>query len=246
MPPPIVKTVKRRLRNSFDYVRYWTGEWSGLRGKHFEGHYSIWRQRRLTTIQDEYSPRFFEGKTLLELGAGYGDIGAWFAALGAKVTCLEGRAENVKVIQERYAFMTAMQHDLNQGLPGTELYNIIIHLGVLYHLANPERALRDSCQRCEHLILETEVADSDDPKFVGIVREHAYIYDQALNGTGCRPSPAWVERILTEEGFEFRRLEDGRCNWGLHEYDWPLLNTGRHQNGRRRMWFANKKQATSP
>ena len=34
---------------------------------------------------------FFKGKKILELGAGHGDIGAFFAELGADVLCLDGR-----------------------------------------------------------------------------------------------------------------------------------------------------------
>jgi hypothetical protein len=240
-----MKAIKSRLRGARDFLYNKAGELSGRRGGNFAGHYAIWRSRRIRTILEEYPARFFAGKTLLELGAGYGDIGAYFAALGARVTCLEGRAQNVDGIRRRYTFVAAAQHDLNLGLPGGERYDVIVHLGVLYHLAKPESAIRDACRRCEHLILETEVSDSSDANLVSQVREHAYIYDQALDGVGSRPSPAWVERVLTEEGFGFTRLEDSRCNWELHEYDWPLRNTGEFRNGRRRMWFA-KKENPSP
>jgi Methyltransferase domain len=234
--------IKARLRGVRDYVRYQTAVLSGRVGARFENHYAVWRSRRLQTIIEEYPPRFFAGKTLLEPGAGFGDIGAYFGALGAKVTCLEGRAKNVAGIRRRYPFITAARHDLNHGLPGGEQYDIVVHLGVLYHLANPEKSLREACQRCTHLILETEVADSEDPNFVRQTTEAAFMYDQALDGVGSRPSPANVERVLREEGFAFTRLQDQRSNWELHQYDWPPKNNGQFRSGQRRMWFAKKER----
>lgn len=236
----MANAIKTQLRGVRDFLQYKVGEISGQRGEKFEGHYAVWRSRRIQTVLDEYSRRFFEGKTVLEVGAGYGAIGAFLGSLGAKVTCLEGRAQNVQVIQQRYPFVSAIQHDLNQGLPDKPSYDIIVHLGVLYHLAKPELALREACRRCDHLILETEVSDSDDPQFVCHIQEHSYIYDQALDGVGCRPSAAYVERVITEEGFTFTRLNDNRCNWELHTYDWEMKNTRKYQNGQRRMWFASK------
>jgi len=236
-------TLKPALGRARNYLRYQLAWRTGRRGRDFEGHYAVWRTKRILTILDEYGHRFFEGKTLLELGAGYGDIGGCFAALGAKVTCLEGRARNVAAIQRRFPGVAASQHDLNLGLPGTERYDVILHLGVLYHLSGPEQSLRDSCRRCDHLILETEVSDSDDPNFVCRVKEASYIYDQALDGAGCRPSPAHVERILTDEGFKFTRLDDDRCNWELHVYDWPITNSKTYRSGLRRMWFARRERA---
>jgi hypothetical protein len=85
-------------------------------------------------------------------------------------------------------------------------------------------------------VLETEVCDSSDPKLVLIAAEHGY--DQALSGTGCRPSAARVEVILAEEGMVFDRIADSRCNSGIHVYDWPIGETGGAPEGLRRFWFA--------
>jgi 2-polyprenyl-3-methyl-5-hydroxy-6-metoxy-1,4-benzoquinol methylase len=42
-----------------------------------------------------YGVDFFKGKKVLELGCGHGDIGAFFADLGADVLCLGGRIQNI-------------------------------------------------------------------------------------------------------------------------------------------------------
>src|SRR3974390_954011 len=150
----MLRAIKRQLRHARDFAQYQAAELTGRRGERFEGHYAVWRSRRIATILDEYPPRFFDGKTVLELGAGFGAIGAMFGALGAKVTCLEGGEQNVRTIRERYPFVTAARQDLNEGLPGNDQYDVIIHLGVLYHLAHPENALRDACPRDRKSVVE--------------------------------------------------------------------------------------------
>ncbi|MDB6109424.1 MAG: hypothetical protein JWR69_1174 [Pedosphaera sp.] len=206
------------------------------------GDYETWQQNRIKSILKHYSADFFDGKTIIELGAGYGDIGRFFHQLGAKVTFIEGRKENVTEIQRRYPSMRVLQWDLNDPLPPTaDKADIIIHFGLLYHLGNPEASLRNSCRACQYMMLETECCDSDDPNFVRPVKEKAYWKDHALNGEGCSPSPAFVERTLTEEGMEFERVTDARCNGGEHFYDWPIKNTGITKKGQRKFWFVKKK-----
>jgi Methyltransferase domain len=220
------------------YFRYQIDKRLGKYDPEFQGVYEDWRAKRIQAILDHYGHKFFEGKTVLELGAGYGDIGHFFSMLGAKVTCVEGREKNTQQILQRYPSLKAITHDLNQGLPSKQRYDVIIHFGVLYHLQTPERSLRESCQCSEHLILETECSDSDDPQFLPTAKETSYVYDQAIDGVGTRPSQAWVERILSEEKEQFERLFDGRLNAGDHTYDWPLKNTKKCPRGQRRFWFA--------
>ena len=84
------------------------------------------------------------------------------------------------------------------------------------------------------------MSDSDDPYFTVNATESLFVLDQALNGVGSRPSPAFVERILKEEGFVFKMLRDARCNSGPHTYDWTVKNTKSYAHGQRRFWFASK------
>ena len=223
------------------YLFHKWNELSGVYPPQFEGHYVEWRARRIRAILNHFGADFFDNKNMVELGAGFGAIGAFFAILGSKVTCVEGRIANTRKIRKRYPFVDAITHDLNLGMPCIDTKcDILLHLGVLYHLRNPEESLRLSCKDCEHLILETECSDSDDPYFVSSVSEDARGYDQAIDGVGSRPSPALVERILTSEGMLFERITDARCNSGIHHYDWPIKNTKTASYGQRRMWFVKK------
>lgn len=211
----------------------------------FGAGYHEWQSRRIRAMVDHYGHRFFEGLAVTELGAGFGDIGGFFSMLGSKVTCLEGRQSNVDEMKKRYPVVKAAFFDCNNTLPVEARNPFIIHFGVLYHLRNPEASLRDTCRACIDMALETECLDSDDPNLFRPNRELAYVKDHAIDGQGCCPSPAFVERILIEEGMSFTRIEDARFNVNGHFYDWPIKNTGRRYQGQRKFWFV-KKNGTNP
>lgn len=201
----------------------------------FEAHYLAWRQARFDTILSYYGAAFFSGVRVLELGCGYADLGGALSELGADVTCTDGRPEHLAVAQARWPGIATVCADLDHEWP-FDHYDLILHLGLLYHLEPTHRSLRAACRSCTRLVLETEVCDSADPQLVTTREEDGY--DQALSGLGCRPSAARVERTLAEERMAFERLADGRCNAGMHVYDWPLRQTGAAPDGQRRLWFA--------
>lgn len=203
----------------------------------FEDHYPEWREKRTAAVRAHYGDGWFAGKTVLEVGCGYAHIGATLAGLGAAVTASDARSGYVAEGQLRHRNIMFWQvADLDgPDWPFDRDYDLVLHLGVLYHLADPERAVRQVCENRGHIALETEVADSSDPHFVRPTVEAGY--DQAFNNRGSRPSPALVERVLTEAGRSFSRITDDRCNAGYHRYDWQVRDTGEASNGLRRMWF---------
>lgn len=205
--------------------------------KRFAEHYIEWRQQRIAAIRQHYGDSFFAGKSLLELGCGYGDIGAVFAGLGAQVTCCDARLEHLDIVAKRWPHLGTVQADLNHEWP-FDHYDVIFHLGVLYHLEPTHESLRRSCRSATHLVVESEVCDSTSPELVINTPENGY--DQAVDGAGCRPSAARIERVFADEGMVFERVTDARCNSGIHTYDWPVRDTGRYQDGQRRFWFARK------
>lgn len=231
--------IRRTLHRFLTYIQDCGGA--------FDGHYREWRVRRVAAILRHYGPSFFHGKTMVELGAGYADIGAAFARLGAEVLAVDGRAENVEMIRRRHPALKTELANLDGKWPWSKPFDIVLHLGLLYHLEKAEESLRLACQNCTYLILETEVADSTDPMFILHPQEGAEIYDQSLSGTGSRPSPAYVERILTECGMSFERVESAdldtvhvREGFTDHLYSWPVGNSGKYAHGWRKFWFAKR------
>ncbi len=203
----------------------------------FEGHYVEWREKRIAAIEDHYGRDWFAGKSVLEVGAGFGDIGVHFAKIGARVTCSDARQSHVKEARRRHPDLAQVfQADIDQPYESLGVnHDLLLHLGVLYHLKDPEEGVRRALAAARHVVLETEVADSDDPELVVVTEERGY--DQAYNAVGSRPSPALIERVMRESGRSFTRVADARCNSGPHRYDWHVTNSGAWEDGLRAMWF---------
>ncbi|MGE0813471.1 MAG: class I SAM-dependent methyltransferase [Vicinamibacterales bacterium] len=204
----------------------------------FTRHYDDWRARRVAAIRGHYGDAFFRGRTLLELGCGYGDLGAAFLALGAEVCCADAREEHLEVARARHPGLRTVRADLNTDWPFGRV-DVIFHLGLLYHLEPTHESLRRACRSAPVVVVETEVCDSPSPDAVVPADEAGY--DQAIDGRGCRPSAARVERVLAEEGFTWTRVADARCNSGIHVYDWEETGSGRVGHGQRRFWFTERR-----
>ncbi len=210
---------------------------------HFEGHYVSWRRARIRAIIEHYGPDFFRGKTMLELGAGKGDIGAVFYYLGADVTCAEGRQANVDALKKKYPFLKTQLLDLDHD-PIVGKYDIVLHSGVLYHLENVRFSLEQACGACEHLILETMVCDGGEGECI-LVDEPSNYYDQALNGVGSRPSEALLESIMQEIGFSWTKCEETYLDAEIHCYSWERKRSGYfnrpgdYDRSIRALWFAH-------
>lgn len=205
----------------------------------FAGHYYEWRRKRVRAIVQRYGGGWFKGARVLELGCGYGDIGVALQVLGADVTFSEGRREHLDVIADRYPGLSAerlVAYDAEHPWPFTERFDLVINMGLVYHVDTWERSIIGSLRSAPRVVLETEVCDSDDPSLV--LKNPEEGPDQAVSGIGSRPSAPAVEALLRAEGFRFERVDDNRCNAGFHRYDWPVRNTGGWEHGLRRFWFA--------
>ena len=211
----------------------------------FDGHYFEWSARRIEAIIDWYGGDWFRDKRVLEVGAGYGDIGLAFWQLGADVTWTEGRKEHVDVLRQRLSMVPAeriMLLDAEGGLKlpeGTPRFDLVVHLGLLYHLDEWRPSLIDAAEMAPFMVLETEVCDSSDPSVEVKVEEHDG-YDQALHGTGSRPSAEMIEGVMAGAGLHYQRLADDRCNASIHVYDWPVTNSKQWKDGQRRWWWCGR------
>jgi len=213
----------------------------------FEGGYIQWRILRMNGIQKYISPDFFNNKTMLELGCAYADFGNMFYNLGSIVTSSDARNEHLEVVNTKYPHINTLRIDCDSDKI-VEHYDIILHCGLLNHLHEIEEHLENVAQQCDVLILESLVCDSDDNTFSISVHESGN--NQAYNGKGIRPSPSYIERVLENNGFEYKVIKDpilngdrnldgpDLCNYTL--YDWEITNSKNYNYTMVRFWICWK------
>lgn len=212
--------------------------------------YPKWRTKRIAKLLELYGADWFSGKRVLELGAGLGEIGAFFAELGAEVVCLEGRAEQVEFARlkhRRVPNLTIEQFDLEQDFSGFGHFDLILHLGLLYHLSDIDTHLSVCFGMADEIVLETVVCDSNDPNKVVYFEGRKDVIEESIHGAACRPSPFYVERLAKQNGFEVERHFTADLNAGHFIYDWAHKNDGDlGEFNLRRAWRLKRPAGESP
>ena len=142
------------------------------------------------------------GKRVLDAGCGVGRHTPFYTSRGCTVIGIDGRPENITVMNERYPEVEGIVGDLqNMDLERLGLFDIVHCFGLLYHLESPVAALRRLANVCrEYLILETMVCDAKKP--IVVLADESLSTNQALAGLGCRPSPSFVAMALDRLGFQ--------------------------------------------
>lgn len=197
----------------------------------FDETYNEWRMRRINKMLEIYGIDFFQGKRVVEVGAGHGEIGAFFASLGADVTCLDGRIQNINIARLKHRNIKNLSFklfDLEKDFTSIGKFDLMIHFGLLYHIKNVEQHLNWCFKVSDDIVHETVVCDSTDPDKLFLCDERRHVDEEALNGIGSRPSPFYVERIAQKNGFKVERFftNDLNCREQFC-YDWEHKNDDR-------------------
>lgn len=215
----------------------------------FKDHYIEWRNKRIETTLGVLGREFFKNKTVLEVGCGYADVSNYLVShcnVG-KAIAIDGRLEHLREIERRQSRnemsskIEILHRDFDKECNFYDIDNIdiIIHWGLLYHLKNPKKHLRDILKYTNCILLETEVDGESEEDTCITIEEPKNAYDQALNGIGSRPTQNFIENILRTNGFLFDRIDDKSLNCGNHVYDWTHKLSDRN-SGYRRFWIAWK------
>jgi SAM-dependent methyltransferase len=208
------------------------------------GYYRESQQTRLLNLFAHVDLERWRGMRILEVGAGLGHIGDAFTQLGFDVTSSDGRPEHVESMKARGRKALVLDLD-STGVDEVGEFDLILAFGVLYHLARPEEFLRSCGKAADVLLLETAVCDSLEPEVKYVPEAGGWRgQDQALEGLGCRPSPAWVEDTCRDAGFTtVRDISSPVGNWVVGSYDWEPTNSGSWKRGDvnlRKMWVCEK------
>jgi SAM-dependent methyltransferase len=217
----------------------------------FDPSYEEWRIVRINKILEIFGIDFFNGKRLLELGTAHGHIGAFFAQLGAHVVALDGRTQNVNYAKLKHRKISGIEfHEFNleHNFSKFGRFDLIINFGLLYHLKNVDEHVRCCFRMADDMLLETVVCDSLDPYRVQLCDERQHVNEEALCGIGSRPSPAYVERLASDNGFKVVRYFTRDLNVSdQFVYDWEHGNNDSLGNPwrLRRFWRLTKDDSSA-
>lgn len=163
-----------------------------------------------------------EGRTVLEVGAGVGNLTGFFEKRAFCVVSTDGRPENVREARKRHPWREVHLADLENPRSHDALgpFEVVVCYGVLYHLGCPARCLRDLARvTLEVLVVETEVHGPDDWALEMVV-EPTDKPDQAMHGAACRPGRGWVMGVL-RECFPFAYLAREQPDHPWFPTRWP-------------------------
>jgi len=194
-------------------------------------HYQEVHKSIKATVLKYLEPSFFANKSVISIGEGGGDFAKWLIDMSANVLANDAHPDNVSELIAKG--IPTETFDANTDTL-TNSYDLCWHVQVLYHLATIDNHLANICNKSNFLILQTEVIDSEDPTDCVTVNELSDRRDQSRSGLGTRPSPAYVEAILTANGMQFKRITDSLLNTTYDDkgtqvtimrYDWTCTNT---------------------
>ncbi|HEX7787301.1 MAG TPA: methyltransferase domain-containing protein, partial [Methylomirabilota bacterium] len=187
-------------------------------------------QRRLEHLASLGLP--LAGRTVLELGAGIGDLSTFFLDRGNHVTSVEARPENIEGMAANiaayygtYSSEAPRRHrivrlDLDHD-DATYLgqFDIVHCYGILYHVRDPARLIRLMAATCRHLCLVESCVSFGSVATINPAPEDATQVSQALDGTGCRPSRAWLFEAL-KSAFPYVYVPSTQPNHEEFPLDW--------------------------
>jgi FkbM family methyltransferase len=137
----------------------------------------------------------------VDAGCGVGFFSQTLAECGLNVCGFDARAENVDEARRRVPGIPFDQADIEDcGISQLGRFDLVLCFGLLYHLENPLRAIRNLkaiTEKC--LLLESMCVPEGKPAL--LLRDEPRQDDQSLTDIACYPSEDSLVKVLYRAGF---------------------------------------------
>ena len=140
-------------------------------------------------------------ETAVDAGCGTGFFAQTLAEMGLTVCGFDGRKENTGEARRRFPEIPFETGDVeNEEILSLGQFDLVLSFGLLYHLENPLRAMRNLralTGKC--LFLESMCAPGEKPEF--LLRDEPRVEDQSLTDLACYPTESSLVKMLYGTGF---------------------------------------------
>lgn len=139
----------------------------------------------------------------VDVGCGVGHFSKFLNDCGFRVTAIDGREQNIEECKRRYPEITFRQKNVEDLYPEQlGRFDLVLCFGLLYHLENPFRAIRNLYSLTEQVLLvESMCAPGTNPT-MELLDEHKLI-NQGLHHVAFYPTESCLVKMLYRAGFPF-------------------------------------------
>jgi hypothetical protein len=185
-----------------------------------------------------FNHKYFINKKILDAGCGDESIFSSFLKNGAIVTVIDLQQEYIKYINKKYPNVKALKLNFENFLSINNKFDITFSFDALCNIKNYENHLKDLCARTKDLILETAIYDCD---HLSELNEDISVHNLYFSEKKSKPSTVKIEKILSESGMSFIRVDSSELNFNKYIYDWEPGNSNNNNFFLRRFWICSKR-----
>jgi SAM-dependent methyltransferase len=163
----------------------------------------------VSRLLTELKPRL-NLQTAVDVGCGLGYFSGFLKSIGFDVTAVDGRQENVEEAQRRNPSVRVVHNNAEDpDLKTLGTFDLVFCFGLLYHLENPLRTIRNLQAMTRRLLLVESVIFPGEEPVMALIDEEIH-EDQGLNHIAFYPTEACLVKMLYRSGFSsvFRPVQE--------------------------------------